>query len=690
MPHQTTEQKFKHQPAITRLSTRLHLVNKAVLVVVSLCIVLTVNYLQKQQALQHAERESLILLQHNLALHSYFNQQLKPRLFKLTETVRKPSDFDPVWMSSTYAVRSIDTLYRQQSGSQYYYKEAAINARSPENEADGFERELIERLKREPSLQKLSGIRRLDEKPYFYTLIRGESMEQSCLRCHSTPDKAPGDMVHHYGPQRSFNRFDGELVSAISIRVPLNEAYQAANQFSLKLSLALIAVLFGMYLLQKRMLQALVNAPLARLQAQTDAIANDPEQLGRQIPLEATREMNAIASSFNTMSTRLKSFVESLEQTVTERTRDLTESEAKLRLLFENMTTGFASHQMLYDQQGSPCDYRFLEINPAFEQLTGLKASAVVGKTVLEILPDTEPFWIETYGAVASSGQAIAFKHYAPDLKRHYQVWAFCPQPGYFATLFSDITETVTREQQLRQSQKLQSIGRLAAGIAHDFNNKLMVIRGNAELAQMALPDTTKLLPRLELIIQTADQSRDIIGQLVAFSRQQPVEPRQVNLNQLLETLQATLGCLIGDDIQISLQPGQDVWSLLIDPIQIEQIVMNLALNARDAMPQGGQITIATENVTLAAHPAPGNQSRSPGDYVLLSMSDTGSGMDADTLEHIFEPFFTTKDVGKGTGLGLATIHGIVVQNNGFIEVSSQPGHGSTFSIYLPRPIQQT
>lgn len=690
MPHQTTEQSSDQQPATTRLSTRIHLANKAVLVLVSLCIVLTVNYLQKQQALQHAEKESLILLQHNLALHSYFNQQLKPRLFKLTEPVRKANDFDPVWMSSTYAVRSIDALYRQQSGSQHYYKEAAINARSPENEADAFERGLIERLKHEPSLQQLSGIRTLEGKPYFYTLIRGESMEQSCLRCHSTPSKAPGDMVRHYGPERSFNRFDGELVSAISIRVPLNDAYQAANQFSLKLSLALISVLLGMHLLQRRMLQTLVSAPLARLQAQADAIANDPEQLGRQIPLETTREMNAIASSFNTMSTRLKDFIENLEQAVAERTRDLSESEHKLRLLFENMTTGFANHQMLYDQHGKPYDYRFLEINQAFERLTGLEASSVVGKTALEILPGTEPFWIETYGAVATSGKPLSFKHYAPDLKRHYQVWAFCPQPGYFATLFSDITEAVALEQQLRQSQKLQSIGRLAAGIAHDFNNKLMVIRGNAELALMALPDTTKLLQRLELIIQTTEQSRDITGQLLAFSRQQASMPRKIDLNQLLATLQSSLSCLIGDDIQISFTPGQDIWPLFIDPIQIDQIVMNLALNARDAMPQGGQITITTENSAVVKPAAQGMPNHAPGDYVLLSMSDTGSGMDADTLEHIFEPFFTTKDIGKGTGLGLATIHGIVVQNNGFIEVASQPGHGSTFKIYLPRHSQQS
>jgi len=789
----------------SKFSTRLHLVNKTVLVIVSLCIVLTVNHLQKQQALENAEKKSLILLQHNLAVHSYFNQQLKPQLFELTESIRKPNDFDPTWMSSTYAVRSIDALYRQQSGNQYYYKEAAINARSPENEADKFERDLIERLKQEPSLQKLSGIRTLEGKPYFYTLIRGESMEQSCLRCHSVPDKAPGDMVRHYGPERSFNRIDGELVSAISIRVPLSEAYQAANQLSLKLSLALIAVLLGMYFLQQRMLRSLVTAPLARLQAQADAIANNPEQLGQQIPLETTREMNAIASSFNTMSARLKDFIENLEQTVAERTRDLSESERKLRLLFEHMTTGFAMHQMLYDEQYKPIDYRFIEANPAFEQLTGLKADAIIGRTVREILPDTEPFWIETYARVTATGQPASFEYFSKTLGKHFQVHAFSPQPGFFATIFSDITqrqqaiealrhseerfrdiaesmadwiwetdanghysycspsvtrilgyqpeemigkspfdfmtpdsrtevqtyfariakeadrisnlhnwnitkdgqricictngvpilnnngqligyrgvdndvtETLLLEQQLRQSQKLQSIGRLTAGIAHDFNNKLMVIRGNAELAQMALPDTTKLQQRLELIIQTTEQSRDITGQLLAFSRQQPIMPRKIDLNQLLTTLQSSLTCLIGDDIQIIFTPGQDIWPLFIDPIQIDQIVMNLALNARDAMPQGGQIVITTANVTIAEQAA-------PGEYVLLSVADTGSGMDADTLEHIFEPFFTTKDVGKGTGLGLATIHGIVVQNSGFIEVASQPGHGTTFKLYLPR-----
>lgn len=687
MQHQPTDQLNKSLKGTTKLCTRLHLANKVVFIITSLCIVLTVNYLQKQQALESAEEKSLILLQHNLALHSYFNQQLKPNLFKLTESVRKPHDFDPTWMSSTYAVRSIDALYRQQSGSQYYYKEAAINARSPENEADSFERDLIERLKREPSLQKLSGIRTLEGKPYFYTLIRGESMEQSCLRCHSTPGKAPGDLVRHYGPSRSFNRNNGELISAISIRIPLNAAYQNANRFSAKLVLALITVLAGMYFLQRSLLRRLVTEPLARFQGQADAIANDLEQLGSHIPTDFTPEMNAIADSFNTMSSRLKNFVNQLEQTVAERTAELAESERKFRLLFENMTTGFAMHQMLYDEQGTPSDYRFMEVNPAFETLTGLKAADIIGKTLLELLPGTEPFWIETYGKVATSGKPISFKHYAPHLGRHYQVWAFCPQTGYFAALFSDITDAVHLEEQLRQAQKLESIGRLAAGIAHDFNNKLMVIRGNAELAQLALPNTAKLTERLATIIEAADQSRGITSQLLAFSRLQHVVPRLIDLNQVIKVCHDSLTVLIGEEIQIRFVPGSDSWPIFMDPIQIDQIVMNLVLNARDAMPHGGHIVITTENVTMSAPPA-SSPSSPPGDYVLLSINDDGSGMDNATLEHIFEPFFTTKDVGKGTGLGLATIHGIVVQNNGFIEVVSQADHGTTFKIYLPRHLE--
>ncbi|NJD38727.1 MAG: DUF3365 domain-containing protein [Geobacter sp.] len=669
---------------ITRLKHRINLANIVMLMVTACSVVLLVNHVQKKYALEQAEEKSLILLQHNLAIHSYINKQLKPNLFVLTDPVRSPEYFDPVWMSSTFAVRGIDELYRSQMQSPYYYKEAAINARSPENEADDFERGFINRLKQEPGLNKLSGVRNLDGNPYFFTLIRGESMEKGCLRCHSTPDKAPDKMVAAYGATRSFNRTDGELVSAISIRIPLYEAYQEANRFSAKLSLLLLGILLVTYYLQNRLITGLVIAPLDRFRLQADAIAYNADQIGAQIPDIHSEEMNEIARSFNNMSTRIKQFVDGLEQTIEERTAQLVESEAKLRLLFENMTNGFALHQMLYDQAGKPCDYRFIEVNPAFEKLTGLTASQVIGKTVREVIPATEDYWMEVYDTVTRSGEPVSFDHYSEGLQRSFKVWAFCPQPGYFATIFNDISNLVQLEDQLRQSQKLEAIGRLAGGVAHDFNNKLMVILGNAELIQMALPDTGRLPERLQQIMQAAHQSRDITTQLLAFSRQQLTSPRPVELNVTVQATVQNLTVLIGDSIRMIFMPEQESGMVYMDPVQIDQIIMSLVLNARDAMPDGGTLTIATERVSIDEQSSLLSTKAAPGEYLLLSVKDSGVGIDAATLEQIFDPFFTTKDVGKGTGLGLATVYGIVAQNRGFIDVSSQPGIGTVFRIYLP------
>ena len=669
---------------ITRLRHRINLANMVMLIITACCVVLLVNHFQKKHAHVQAEEKSLILLQHNLAIHTYINKQLKPNLFALTDQVRSPEYFDPVWMSSTYAVRGIDTLYRSQMKGTYYYKEAAINARSPENEADDFERSFINRLKQEPGLEKLSGVRTFDGSPYFFTLIRGETMEKGCLRCHSTPDRAPGWMVTTYGATRSFNRTDGELVSAISIRIPLLEAYQNANRFSAQLSLLLLGILLVTYYLQNRLITHLVIAPLDRFRSQAETIAQNTEQVGAQIPDEHSFEMNEIARSFNKMSTRIKLFVDGLEQTIQKRTVQLAESEAKFRLLFENMTTGFALHQMLYDEQGKPSDYRFIEVNPAFEKLTGLQASGVVGKTVRDVIPATEDYWLEIYGTVASTGVPVSFDHYSEGLQRYYKVWAFCPQPGYFATIFNDISDLVLLEDQLRQSQKLEAIGRLAGGVAHDFNNKLMVILGNTELAQMALPDTGRLQERLQQITQAAVQSREITTQLLAFSRQQLTSPRPVELNPVVQATVTNLAVLIGDAVRLTFIPEQESGMVYMDPVQLDQIIMNLVLNARDAMPDGGVITITAARTTIDTQSRLPCKEAVPGEYLLLSVRDNGAGIDAETLEHIFEPFFTTKEVGSGTGLGLATVYGIVAQNKGFIDVSSQVGIGTVFTIYLP------
>lgn len=254
-----------------------------------------------------------------------------------------------------------------------------------------------------------------------------------------------------------------------------------------------------------------------------------------------------------------------------------------------------------------------------------------------------------------------------------------------------DISERVSAnkeraklEAQLIQSQKMESIGRLAGGVAHDINNMLSVILGYSELMKIKLAPGNPILREVEQMQQAARRSQNITQQLLAFSRKQVFEPKVLNINELISSFENNLARLIGEDVSLQFFPCQRIENIEFDPTQIEQILMNLAVNARDAMPDGGKLTFETINVSLDEDYCREHVGFIPGDFVQISVSDNGIGMEAEHIDHIFEPFFTTKETGKGTGLGLATVYGIVKQGGGFINVYSEPGRGTTFKIYIP------
>jgi PAS domain S-box-containing protein len=335
---------------------------------------------------------------------------------------------------------------------------------------------------------------------------------------------------------------------------------------------------------------------------------------------------------------------------------------------------------------------KMLDANPAFLELLGYASGEeLIGQHIYSLYADTEQ-WFDLADFFRS---AAPFKGLTAEWKRKGNRTTVVRVSGRAVTnggeggvvfeLFAeDVTERRALEQQLRQSQKMEAVGRLAGGIAHDFNNLLMVISGYSEFLLERLGDEPQLRGPAQEIASAAERASSLTRQLLAFSRKQMLAPRIVNLNDVATENLKMLTRMIGEDIDLVLVPGRSIWPVRADAGQIEQVIMNLAVNARDAMPSGGKLTIETSNVALDEEYARFHAPLRPGDYVMVAISDTGAGMDTETQSHIFEPFFTTKGT-KGTGLGLSTVYGIVKQSGGYIWVSSEVGRGTTFKIYLPR-----
>jgi two-component system, cell cycle sensor histidine kinase and response regulator CckA len=254
----------------------------------------------------------------------------------------------------------------------------------------------------------------------------------------------------------------------------------------------------------------------------------------------------------------------------------------------------------------------------------------------------------------------------------------------YFEVIAEDVSHVRGVEQRLRHVQKMEAIGRLAGGIAHDFNNVLGVIVAYSEMLVEKLHDNAELSPLVTSICKAVERGGTLTRQLLAFSRQQVLEPQVISLSEHLEGLKEMLARVIGEDIQLEILPGNAKLRVKVDPTQLEQVVMNLVVNARDAMPDGGRLAVETSEIEIDADYCSRNPEARPGRHVMMAVTDSGCGMSAEVLSRIFEPFFTTKEQGKGTGLGLATVYGIVKQSGGHISAYSEAGQGTTFKVYLP------
>jgi two-component system, cell cycle sensor histidine kinase and response regulator CckA len=336
-------------------------------------------------------------------------------------------------------------------------------------------------------------------------------------------------------------------------------------------------------------------------------------------------------------------------------------------------------------------DGRILEVNQALVNTAGRPRDELVGKTAIEAGFVPEDHGRNQVTAALSAGQQLppmslrarGAQGETLEMVAYSEVVDYGGTRAVLSHLL-DVTEQRRLEGQLRQAQKMESIGRLAGGVAHDFNNLLTVIIGNASLLELELPAGDPRLAEIEQIKIAGDRAERLTRQLLAFARKQLVEPKVININDVVVGTDRMLRRLIGEDIELVTLPAPDLDHVLIDPSQLDQVIMNMAVNARDAMPNGGTLTIRTQNVMLSEREARLQPETKAGRYVRLSVSDTGTGMDASTQARLFEPFFTTKEPGKGTGLGLATCYGVVRQAGGHILVESTLGRGTTFHVDLP------
>ena len=401
----------------------------------------------------------------------------------------------------------------------------------------------------------------------------------------------------------------------------------------------------------------------------------------------------SVASLLLLLSLLLKSQVKKRTAELAQSNAELSNSHKRYENLIGSMIQPMALHEIICDPGGTPVDYRFLAVNPAYQKLLKKPAIEILGKRVLELLPSTEHHWIETFGQVALSGEPIHFQNYFAEFDRHFDIAAYSPAKGQFAAIFTDITERIKVEEERRrleeqvlQSQKLESLGVLAGGIAHDFNNILMAVLGHCELALRRVSPESPATPNLEQIKGSASKAADLANQMLAYSGKGKFVVAPQDLSKIIEEMEQMLTVSVSKKVVLRYEFVEHLPTVEADATQLRQIILNLAINASDAIGDRSGVVAITTGVMDCDQTYLSetwlDEQLPAGQYVFLEVTDTGCGMEQELVKRIFEPFFSTKFTGRG--LGMAAVLGIVRGHKGAIKVYSEVGKGTTFKVLLP------
>ena len=635
-----------------------------VAVIFTVAVTVGINYATRAYILDRAGRNVQNLILSHRGLHQYIQEIMHPTFYN---AVKKGSISDryyaPQIFSSSYIVRVMHGFYNKEllkyGRQEIYYKLASENPRNPVNKADVFESNLIKMFNNRRDLKDYREIITLDGKKYLYYAIPFLENTQACLHCHGKREDAPLGLQALYPGEGGFNEKVGHIRAIESIRAPLRNDLGLISTVLAVVGATALS-LIGLFLFGKR-LQAEVHLKTSQL---------EDELVIRKETENDLRIQAAI-----------------LEEEIAQRQKT---EEALLheKKYAENLLQGANIIIVGLDNTG-----RVTIMNNTAEEITGYSRYELVGKNWFETMVPREAFSndYEVFENIKQGHrlESVENEILTKDGQKRIISWRNNPisEDGVISGTLSfgiDITEHRKLEEQLIQSQKLEVIGQLAGGVAHDFNNILQVIMGYGTLLEMDKKLDEHQQNKVEQILTSAEKASHLTSGLLAFSRKQSIAPKLANLHHIILNVQKFIARIIGEDIQIKTILNESNLPVKVDSGQIEQVLINLATNARDAMPKGGTLNIETSVQVIDAKFKRLHGYGEPGRYACMAVSDTGKGMDEKTRKKIFEPFFTTKEVGKGTGLGMAIVYGIVKQHNGYINVYSEQGHGSTVRVCLP------